>query len=68
MADLFLSPQEILTMTQENKHLGIFLFFILFLFYHENVYCVYSLESPHLGNSNVYTEQSLFVTSSKRHP
>ena len=30
----------------------------IFLFYHENVCCVYSLESPHRGDSNEYTQSS----------
>ena len=38
----FLSPEEILSITQENKHFGIFK--QIFLFYHDSVCCVYSLE------------------------
>ena len=30
----------------------------IFLFYHENVCCVYSLESPHRGDSNEYTQRT----------
>ena len=45
-----LSPYETLPTAQEN-YLGI----IFFLFYDENVCCVYSLELPHRGNSNEYT-------------
>ena len=40
-----LSPKEILPITKENKYFGILR--EIFLFYHENVFCVYSLESPH---------------------
>ena len=29
------------------------------LFYHENVCCVYSLELPHRGNSNDYTQHTI---------
>ena len=46
----FSSPYEILLIAQENKYLRIF-----FLFYREIVCCVYSLESPHRGDSNEYT-------------
>ena len=30
-------------------------------FYHEIVCCVYSLESPHRGNSNEYTQRTITV-------
>ena len=33
----------------------------LFLFYHEIVCCVYSLELPHRGNSNEYTQHTITV-------
>ena len=46
----FFSPYKILPIAQENKYLMIF-----FLFYHGIVCCVYSLESPHRGDSNEYT-------------
>ena len=49
----FLSPKEILPIAQENKNFGILR--EIYLFYHENVCCVYSLESPHRGDSNEYT-------------
>ena len=52
-----LSPYKILPMSQENKHLGIFMDF--FLFYHEIIYCVYSLELPHRADSNKYTQLAL---------
>ena len=29
------------------------------------VYCVFSLESPHLGDSNVYTEYTIFIVKKK---
>ena len=31
----------------------------IFLFYHEIVYCMYSLELPHRGNSNEYTQHTI---------
>ena len=52
----FFSPYKILLIAQENKYLGIF-----FLFYHLIVCCVYSLELPHRGNSNVYTQHTIIV-------
>ena len=53
---LFFSPYKILPIAQENKYLGIF-----FLFYHGIVCCVYSLESPHRGDSNEYTQHTIIV-------
>ena len=32
-----------------------------FLFHHENVCCVYSLESHHRGDSNKYTQRAIIV-------
>ena len=32
-----------------------------FLLYHEIVCCVYSLESPHRGDSNEYTQHTIIV-------
>ena len=52
----FLSPNEILPIAQENKYLGKF-----FLFYREIVCCVYSLESPHRGDFNEYTQHIIIV-------
>ena len=37
-----------------------------FLFYHEIVTGVYSLESPHRGNSNEYTQHIIIVTEIKK--
>ena len=53
---LFFSPYKILPIAQENKYLGIF-----FLFYHGIVCCVYSLETPHRGDSNEYTQHTIIV-------
>ena len=50
------SPYKIILIAQENKYLGIF-----FLFHHGIVCCVYSLESPHRGHSNEYTQQPIIV-------
>ena len=44
----FLSPYEILPLRKQ-------IFREIFLFYHEIVCCVYSLELPHQGDSNEYT-------------
>ena len=33
----------------------------ILLSYHEIVCCVYSLELPHRGNSNEYTQQTIIV-------
>ena len=33
----------------------------IFVFYHEIVCCVYSLESPHRGDSNEYIQHTIFV-------
>ena len=59
----FLSPYKILPMSQENKHLGIFMDF--FLFYHEIIYYVYSLESPHRAESNKYIQYTIIVEGVK---
>ena len=50
------SPHKILLIAQENNYLGIF-----FLFYHGIVCCVYSLESPHRGDSYEYTQHTIIV-------
>ena len=52
----FFSPYKIPPIAQENKYLGIF-----FLFYHGTVCFVYSLESPHRGDSNEYTHHTTVV-------
>ena len=52
----FLSPYEILPITQETKYLGKSSYF-----YHEIVYSVCSLESPHRGDSNEYTQHTFIV-------
>ena len=52
----FQSPYKILQIAQENKYLGIF-----FWFYHGIVCCVYSLEWPHLGDSNEYTQHTIIL-------
>ena len=61
---LFSYPYKILPIAQENKYLMIF-----FLFYHGIVCCVYSLESPHRGDSNKYTQHiNHFVENRKDFP
>ena len=52
----FFSPYKILPIAQENKYLIFF-----FLFYRGIVCCVYSLESPHRGDSNEYTQHTIIV-------
>ena len=44
------SPYKILSTSQENKCLGSF-----------SYWCVYSLESPHRGDSNEYTQHTIIV-------
>ena len=51
----FLSPYEILRyLKKTNKE-------EIFLFYHETVCCVHSLELPQWGNSNEYTWHTIVV-------
>ena len=52
----FFSPYEILSENHENK-----IFTDIFLFCHEIVCCVYSLESHHRGNSNEYTQYTIII-------
>ena len=59
----FFGPYKILPVAQENKYLG-----ICFLFYHGIVCCVYTLESPHRGDSNEYTQHKSLCRKSKRFP
>ena len=40
----------------------------IFLFYHEIVCCMYSLEFPHRGDSNEYTQQPLLSRRLKTIP
>ena len=59
------------TMTISNQLLSPYEFFSdssrkqifrgIFLFYHEIVCYVYSLESPHRGDSNEYTQQTIIL-------
>ena len=53
-SNLFLSPYEILSKSSRKQ-----IFKDIFLFYHDFVYCVYSLESPHQGDSNEYTQHTM---------
>ena len=55
MADsnLFLSPYEILPIAHVNKYLR--------TFYQKIICCVYSLELPHRGDSNEYTQHTIIV-------
>ena len=51
----FLSPYGIFPIAQENKLSE------SFLYYYEIVYYVYSLESPHRGDSNEYTQHTIVL-------
>ena len=50
-----LNPCNFFRIAQENKYEK------FFLFYHEILCCIYSLESPHRGDSNVYTQHTIIV-------
>ena len=41
---------------------------ISLIFYNMKVYCVYSLESPHRGDSNEYTQYTIFQYEKEKHP
>ena len=51
----FLSPYKILPIAQKQIYREIF------LFYHEIVLCVYSLEPPYRCNSNDHTKHTIIV-------
>ena len=53
---LFFSPDKILPIAQEKQ-----MFRDFFLYYHGIACCVYSLESPHRGDSNKYTQHTIIV-------
>ena len=55
-SNLFLSPYEVLPIAKKNQ-----IFRELFLFYRKIVCCVYSLESPHRGDSNEYAQHTIIV-------
>ena len=38
---------------------------ILFIFLNMKVYCVFSVESPHRGDSNEYTQYTIFSMNKK---
>ena len=38
---------------------------IFSIFFNMRVYCVFSLESPNRGDSNVYTQYTIFVIQTK---
>ena len=40
---------------------------IFFIFHNMKVYCVFSLESPHRGDSNVYTQNTIFIVKKENH-
>ena len=41
---------------------------IFSIFFNMKVYCVFSLESPHGGDSNVYTQYTIFIIKKKITP
>ena len=41
---------------------------ISLIFYNMKVYCVFILESPHRGDSNEYTQYTIFNMNRKKHP
>ena len=41
---------------------------ICLIFFDMRVCCVFSLESPHRGNSNEYTQYTIFNINTKTHP
>ena len=51
--------EEMLSISQENKYLR--LIKGKFLFYHENACCLYSLESPQLGDSNDFNQHTIIL-------
>ena len=59
ISNWFLSSLDILPIAQEKNILGYFR--AIFLFYHENVCCVYSLEWPRRGDSNEYTQHTIIL-------
>ena len=51
----FLSPYEMLLIAQENKYFRKFSYSV------KKLYVVCSLESPHRGDSNEYTQHTIIV-------
>ena len=41
---------------------------ISLIFYNMNVYCVFTLESPHGGDSNEHTQYTIFQYENEKHP
>ena len=41
---------------------------IFSIFFNMKVYCVFSLESPHRGDSNVYSQYTIFIIKKKNTP
>ena len=41
---------------------------IISIFFNMNVRCVFSLESPHRGDSNEYTQYTIFNVKKSNHP
>ena len=41
---------------------------IFSIFFNIKVYCMFSLESPHRGDSNEYTQYTIFNIKKRNHP
>ena len=41
---------------------------IFSIFFNMQVYCVFSLESPHRGDSNEYTQNTIYQYKKENHP
>ena len=41
---------------------------IFFIFFNLKVCCLFSLESPHRGDSNEYTQYTIFNMNKKKYP
>ena len=41
---------------------------IYLIYYNMKVYCVFTLESPHRGDSNEYTQCTIFQYEKEKHP
>ena len=41
---------------------------IFLIFYNMKIYCVFTLESPHRGDSNEYTQYTIFQYEKEKHP
>ena len=56
-----------MSVNHSAQSIGIIGIYFLF-FFNLKVYCVFSLESPHRGDSNEYTQYTIFNLNKKKHP